>query len=96
MRLLIGLLVLLLLALQFPLWPGKGGLLELRELRREVATQQAENERLRERNLALEAEVIDLKEGLEAVEERARSEMGMIRKGEVFYQVIPPPGSNHE
>lgn len=80
----------LVLALQYPLWFGKGGWLRVRELDRQVASQQAVNAGLKARNDALDAEVRDLKQGLEAIEERARHELGMIRKDEVFYQVVPP------
>lgn len=78
----------LLIALQYPLWFGNGGVLAVWELKREIAAQREENARLTERNQALAAEVIDLKEGLAAIEERARIELGMIKKGETFYQVI--------
>lgn len=78
------------LGLQYPLWFGDGGALRLWRLEHEIAAQEAENARLRERNAALEAEVIDLKGGLEAIEERARAELGMIKKDETFYQVVEP------
>lgn len=80
----------LLLVLQYPLWFGDGGIIALWQLKREIVAQKAENERLKERNRALEAEVLDLKQGLEAVEERARAELGMVKKGERFYQIIEP------
>lgn len=88
MRWLAILLGLLLLGLQWRLWVGDGSLAEVWHLKRSVAEQRQENESLQERNLALEAEVKDLKQGLEAIEERARSELGMIREGEIFYQII--------
>ena len=88
MRVLAVVLTLLLIALQYKLWLGEDGLREIWELRRAIESQQAENKRLTERNQGLAAEVADLKHGLEAVEERARSELGMIKKGEVFYQLI--------
>ena len=78
----------ILIGLQYPLWLGDGGLLSLWKLDREIDLQKTENARLRERNLALEAEVRDLKEGVEALEERARSELGMVRRSETFYQMI--------
>ncbi len=90
MRLLIVLLTSLLLLLQVQLWSQDGGLPQVWQLRGGLAEQEARNERLRQRNAALEAEVQDLKDGLEALEERARSELGMIREGEVFYQVAEP------
>jgi cell division protein FtsB len=78
----------ILIGLQYPLWLGDGGLLSLWKLKREITSQKSENTHLRERNLALEAEVRDLKEGYEALEERARAELGMVRRGETFYQMI--------
>ena len=74
-------------ALQAPMWFGKGGWLAVRDLDRQVAAQRAQNEKLKARNDALEADVRDLKTGTEAIEERARSELGMIRQDEVFFQV---------
>jgi cell division protein FtsB len=79
-------LVALLLLLQYPLWFGSSSVVTLWRLEREVAAQKTENARLRERNAALEAEVLDLKNGLAAIEERARSELGMVKKGETFFQ----------
>lgn len=81
----------LLVALQYPLWFGNGGILALWQLQREVAVHKVEIAELRARNRALEAEVLDLKQGLEAIEERARNELGMVKKGETFYQIIEPP-----
>jgi cell division protein FtsB len=78
----------LLLGLQYPLWLGSGSVSETWRLKQAIAGQSAENERLHERNQALEAEVVDLKSGVHAIEERARSELGMIREGEVFFQVV--------
>lgn len=78
----------ILAGLQYPLWLGDGGLVSLLKLNREIGISRAENARLRERNLALEAEVRDLKEGYEALEERARAELGMVRRGETLYQII--------
>ncbi len=79
--------VLLIAALQYPMWLGKGGWLSVRELSRQVEAQRAENAKLKERNGALDAEVRDLKTGSEAIEERARSELGMVRHDEVFFQL---------
>ena len=90
MRLLIGLLLVLLLFLQYRLWVGEGSLAEVINLKREIEEQARELVVLRERNRALQAEVEDLRSGLEAVEERARSELGLVKEGEVFYQVIEP------
>jgi cell division protein FtsB len=75
-RLLVYVLAALVLLLQYPLWFGSGGLLTLWQLHREIDTQKMENARLKERNQALEAEVSDLKQGLEAIEERARARHG--------------------
>jgi cell division protein FtsB len=85
----------ILIGLQYPLWLGDGGLLSLWKLSHEIGLQKSENARLRERNLALEAEVRDLKEGVEALEERARAELGMVRRGETLYQIIErgPPAA---
>lgn len=86
----------LLALLQYALWFGDGGLRDLWQLEDQVAEQRSENERLRERNAALAAEVKDLKTGLEAVEARARLELGMIKDDEVFYQVIDAPPSTDQ
>ena len=91
MRWLVWLLVILLVLLQYKLWFGDGSLADVWELYRQVEAQKAENRQLRERNQALEAEVEDLKQGLEAIEERAREELGMIREDETFYQIIEDP-----
>ena len=91
MRLLIVIGVLLLLALQAKLWFGEGGFRDIRSLEERVSRQEEENHQLLERNRALQAEVEDLRERLEAVEERARSELGLIGEGEEFYQVVPVP-----
>lgn len=88
MRLLIIILLLLLAALQYGLWVGEGSLAEVWSLRQDIEQQRAENQRLHTRNQELEAEVRDLKQGLEAVEERARHELGMAREGETFYQIV--------
>jgi cell division protein FtsB len=74
--------------IQYPLWLGKGGLLRVREVDQQIAAQREVNSRLKTRNAALDAEVRDLKQGLEAIEERARSELGMIRHDEIFFQVL--------
>jgi cell division protein FtsB len=78
---------LLIAALQYPMWLGKGGWLQVRELDRQIVAQRAVNAGLKQRNDALDAEVRDLKTGYEAIEERARSELGMIRQDEVFFQL---------
>jgi cell division protein FtsB len=78
----------LVLALQYPLWIGKGSWTRVWELDRQLVAQRDTNARLKVRNDALDAEVRDLKDGTEALEERARLELGMIRKDEIFYQVV--------
>jgi cell division protein FtsB len=90
MRLLALALVVLISALQWPLWVGKGGWMRVWELDQQVKAQRHTNDGLRARNAALEAEVRDLKTGYDAIEERARSELGMIKQDEVFFQVIEP------
>jgi len=80
----------LLIALQLKLWVGEGGMRDLRALRARVAAQDAENAKLKQRNQALAAEVQDLKHGQAAIEARARSELGLIKPGETFYQVVTP------
>jgi cell division protein FtsB len=90
MRILAFSLAALVLLLQYPLWLGKGGWLRVWDLDRQVQAQQNENGDLRLRNDALDAEVRDLKQGFDAIEERARYELGMIRQDEVFFQIIPP------
>ncbi len=90
MKSVIAILVVVLLVLQYRLWFADGGLAEVHRLGQQVEAQQRENERLRERNRALAAEVRDLKSGLDAVEARARAELGMVGEGETFYQVVEP------
>ena len=85
---LVASLVVVLVMLQYTLWLGHGGRRDLAALEAEFARQQQELTRLRERNQALAAEVSNLQQGLDAVEELARSEMGMVKKGEVFYRII--------
>jgi cell division protein FtsB len=79
--------VVLIAALQYPMWLGKGGWLQVREFDRQIVAQRESNAALKARNDALDAEVRDLKTGYEAIEERARSELGMIRQDEVFFQL---------
>ncbi len=94
MRLLTGLLLLLLILLQYRLWVGPGSLAEVNNLQHEIDSLRRELVDLRDRNSALQAEVRDLRTGRAAIEERARSELGMIKEGEVFYQVIQPAESS--
>jgi cell division protein FtsB len=93
MRWLVITLVLLLGFLQYRLWVGDGSLSELHELRGRISETEEELGRLQARNNALAAEVEDLKTGLEAIEERARSELGMIQTGELFLQVVEKPAA---
>lgn len=90
MRFVIAVLVLLTLYLQYALWVTRGGIHDVDKLKVAVAEQKDEIARLKERNRSLAAEVMDLKQGLEAVEERSRSEMGMIKRGEVFFRITDP------
>jgi len=78
-------LILLLAGLQYRLWGGEGSLAQASRLQQQIAEQQGENERLLERNRILEAEVMELKRGMETVEERARQELGMLKEGETLY-----------
>ena len=75
--------------LQAQLWLSEGGYRKTMKLRDAVAEQRAMNESLRARNAALDAEVVNLKQGLEAAEERARTDLGLIGRRETFYQVVP-------
>jgi cell division protein FtsB len=77
----------LIVALQYPMWLGKGGWLQVREYDRQLAAQREANAKLKVRNDTLDADVRDLKTGNEAIEERARAELGMIRHDEVFFQI---------
>ncbi len=88
MKIVIGLLLAVLLYLQYSVWLGNHGVIKLWQLQKTIASQELENKALRERNQILHAEVVDLKQGTDALEERARSELGMIKQGETFYQVI--------
>lgn len=89
MRALLVILVLLLVALQLKMWFGEGGYRDVQRLAERVEEQARENEMLAQRNRELQAEVEDLRQGLEAIEERARSELGLIKEDEEFYQVVP-------
>jgi len=90
MRLLFVALLLCTVLIQYPLWWGKGGRLHVRELQEKIAAQHDVNQALMARNAALQAEVQDLRSGTQAVEERARADMGMIREGEVFVHILTP------
>lgn len=88
MRIITVILIVLLLLLQYPLWLGKGGWLKVWDLNHQVGQQQQINLQAAQRNALLDAEVRDLKQGTEAIEERARSELGMIKSDEVFFQIL--------
>ena len=89
MRSLLVILLLVLIALQAKMWFGEGGYRDVKRLAVRVEEQAVENEMLAQRNRELQAEVEDLRQGLQAVEERARSELGMVKENEEFYQVVP-------
>ncbi len=88
MKLLFVLLLILMLFLQFRLWFGDGGYIEIKELQQIVDMQRERNVALKGRNATLAAEVHDLKTGVDAIEERARTDLGMIKKGETFFQTV--------
>jgi len=88
MRAVTIILLVILLLLQYPLWLGKGGWFKVWDLHRQVDAQKQSNQQNLVRNAVLDAEVRDLKQGTEAIEERARSELGMIKRDEVFYQIL--------
>jgi cell division protein FtsB len=88
MKILAGILASLIVLIQYPLWLGKGGWLRAWEVDRQLGAQKAKNAQLEVRNAGLAAEVRDLKQGTEALEERARYELGMVRGDEVFFQVV--------
>ena len=100
MKLLAGILSALIVLIQYPLWLGKGGWLRVWQIERDVSREISKNNQLEGRNTGLEAEVRDLKQGTEAIEERARYELGMVRQDEVFFQIaeekrnetVPVPG----
>lgn len=89
LRWVVALLALASVLMQVELWFSEDSYRKTRQLREAVAAQRAENERLRDRNAALNAEVLNLKNGLEAAEERARTDLGLIGENETFYQVVP-------
>ena len=88
MKPLIILLLLVLIYLQYRLWIGDGNVPDVIQLGNQVETQRSENLRLRERNDVLGAEVRDLQQGLDAIEEHAREDLGMVKDGETFYQIV--------
>jgi cell division protein FtsB len=88
MKLLTLALIALIAMLQYPLWLGKGSWLRVWDVDQQVRAQRETNQKLQARNAALDAEVRDLKQGLDAIEERARSELGMIKQDEIFFHVL--------
>lgn len=86
-----AILLILLLGLQYQLWVGEGSLAHMSRLNAEIAQKNQDNDRLQQRNEILQTEVRELKSGLEAIEERARNELGMIKEGETFYLLIDEP-----
>ncbi len=88
MKWLLGTLLVLLCALQYRLWIGEGSLAQANRLEKELKVQQAENDRLLERNRIIHVEVEDLKTGLDTIEERARKDIGLIKKDETFYMLL--------
>jgi cell division protein FtsB len=91
MKILAAILGALIVLIQYPLWLGKGGWLTSWRLENKLETEKAKTVQLERRNAGLAAEVTDLKQGTEAIEERARYELGMIRPDEVFFQVVDEP-----
>lgn len=89
MKILIGVLVVLLIGLQYRLWFGDGSLSEVVQLSKELEQQKEKLQLLEQRNRVLEAQVLDLQNGLDAFEEKARNDLGMIKQGETFIQLIP-------
>ena len=94
MKTLIILLILVLIGLQYKLWFGDGSLSEVVQLSRELEIQKQKLQMLEERNRILEAQVLDLQTGLDAFEEKARNDLGMIKEGETFIQLIPAEGDS--
>ncbi len=88
MKWLLAFLILIFLGLQYRLWVGEGSFAQLAFLRTQMSQQETENSNLEQRNKVLQTEVLELKQGLKTIEERARSELGMIKEGETFYLII--------
>ena len=83
------------LSLQYRLWVGEGSYAEVKHLQSEIAQQKRDIKRMQQENLELRAEIEDLKNGLDAIEERARTELGMIRQGEVYFQIVEPESAKN-
>ncbi|MDH3221609.1 MAG: cell division protein FtsB [Gammaproteobacteria bacterium] len=94
MKILLAVLFVILIGLQYKLWLGDGSLSEIVQLSRELEIQKKKLRELEERNKILEAQVLDLQNGLDAFEEKARNDLGMIKQGETFIQLIPEDGSD--
>ena len=77
-------------SLQYRLWVGEGSYAEVKHLKDEISRQKLDLKKMQQENLELQAEIEDLKKGLDAIEERARTELGMIKKGEVYLQILDP------
>lgn len=92
MKILLAVLIILLLGVQYRLWIGEGSIAHKVELERKIKQQEGENNALRERNRILALEVEALKTGHDAIEERAREQMGMIKQGETFFMLVEPNG----
>jgi len=88
MKWLVGLILAALVAMQYSLWLGQSGLLEVAYLQEKITAQEAVNANLLQRNQQLHAEVLDLKQGIDAIEERARHDLGMVKPNETFYQLV--------
>jgi cell division protein FtsB len=88
MKWLLGVLIVLLVVLQYRLWIGEGSLAHAHRLENEVKLQKAENERMQERNRIMDVEVEELKSGLDTIEERARNDIGLIKKDETFFMIV--------
>jgi cell division protein FtsB len=87
-------LIALIALMQYPLWLGKGSWLRVWDLDRQLRAQKDTNQKLQLRNAAVEADVRDLKQGFEAIEERARYELGMVKSDELFFHVVDGAGSS--
>ncbi|MDA0823279.1 MAG: cell division protein FtsB [Proteobacteria bacterium] len=96
MRVVVAVLFAFLVYLQFTLWFGKGGIRDEQILEGTAAELQAEILVLKDRNQTLAAEVLDLKQGMDAIEELARTEMGMVKEGELFFQIVKPPSGDEQ
>ncbi|MGU9957231.1 MAG: cell division protein FtsB [Arenicellales bacterium WSBS_2016_MAG_OTU3] len=90
MKLVLGVIISLFLSLQFSLWFGDKGAIDLYSLHKKITKSSEDNQKLQERHDRLHYEIVDLKDGTDAIEERARADLGLIKRGETFYQIISP------